>query len=936
VALLASRLLGAHVLALLLAAVGLGFAEGQRLLLEPATSYLDVLPREAVTLAARAVSLDSGRIEGPLWAELPPGWTLLVPPGELRLAEGAERGVLFTVLVPAAAKAGEHWLRLAYRSERANESQALFVLNVMPMAKVEVELFESPGVAVAGERYMVSFLVRNTGNVGQDLMLVASDNLGTALAVVPESVRLEPGQVQKASVEVPVSPSLTSTQAQEVELVARAATLQTVVPASGATTPGFTSGPDMASARTTVELVPRQLDSLAAYQTYPLTVTLTGSLDGDRADLGWALGRSVVVVSGSGKVVEDDPGTLVMRLENSANLARRRYLARYQRPGFGVALGHQGFRLSPLLDEGNGVGLSVNAKRQLDDWGVAGQLTAYRRQERTGGGLGAAVSMPFGAEWSSQVLVDTRGTAVSSGLQYSFTGGEDGIPYSAGFELEFGVRLPSGAVTPGNALLVGGRVRWGRSDLSASYRGIDAGFDGKEADRRAFDLDAVLSVDELLSGVLAWPVEFQLDWRIASERPSGSEMAVEALSPRRKFHFAVGLAARPGGAGAGRAEVDLEYQRFGTVAAGAGADEDGHRLGLGLGLTLAGRAVVQQSLAWRREPMSAGEAEDSLIYEGAAGAPFAEGRLNARAALSYGLQGGRLDQLKLHAEWSGAVAEGWDVTVGSGLSAPGSEIWEISADASHDLGDDSVLRFDFAASTFRDRHPRLGAGISYSFPVRVPLWRRADFGEVRGRLVDSTGDAMAGAIVQLGGLTTVTGADGRFHFPAIHEGEHHVRLRAGSLPPGLVTDPVTPYPVLVVGRQETALVMTVRRAARVEGRIVLATGEQPGPSAGLVFIGPTEVDETGLLRGVVIELIGQSGTRLAVSDGEGNFSFGSLLPGPWELQVRHGELPEPYIVELDEEEVLLAEGEVRAVEVRVVPVARRIEFVDEGVVRGDH
>ncbi|HEX6903329.1 MAG TPA: carboxypeptidase regulatory-like domain-containing protein [Thermoanaerobaculia bacterium] len=162
-------------------------------------------------------------------------------------------------------------------------------------------------------------------------------------------------------------------------------------------------------------------------------------------------------------------------------------------------------------------------------------------------------------------------------------------------------------------------------------------------------------------------------------------------------------------------------------------------------------------------------------------------------------------------------------------------------------------------------------------PGRGPILIRLDPAAfLRGRVVDEAGQAVSGAVIDLEWQEVLpedpdertvgtpllrsarSNSDGRFEITALPEGEVKLDVRA----PGLI--PLEAFEV-AIPRPDTApeLTLTLRRGARLEGRVTTTDGK-PVPGARV------SVD-----------------TGSALSDAEGAYTVDGLAPGQQEVRVFH-------------------------------------------------
>jgi hypothetical protein len=93
-------------------------------------------------------------------------------------------------------------------------------------------------------------------------------------------------------------------------------------------------------------------------------------------------------------------------------------------------------------------------------------------------------------------------------------------------------------------------------------------------------------------------------------------------------------------------------------------------------------------------------------------------------------------------------------------------------------------------------------------------------------------------------------------------------------------------------------------------------------------------DKSELKLGNILVEISRSGESIRqVTDDEGRFSFYDLRPGRWMIKVADDNLPPYHYVEKESYPVELKSGEEQDVVIQVLPRVRKIQMIDEGVVR---
>jgi protocatechuate 3,4-dioxygenase beta subunit len=136
---------------------------------------------------------------------------------------------------------------------------------------------------------------------------------------------------------------------------------------------------------------------------------------------------------------------------------------------------------------------------------------------------------------------------------------------------------------------------------------------------------------------------------------------------------------------------------------------------------------------------------------------------------------------------------------------------------------------------------------------------------------------VAGVTLQAGSASAVTDANGRYEL-SLEPGTHTVRIAATSVPFGYQVEGPTTFTVSLGPRRRVERDISLISSGRVEGRLDLK--------------GPPETRPP--LDGVTIVLASAGTRRTAVTDQDGDFSFGNVPPGTYRLSVEEETLGEFY------------------------------------------
>lgn len=938
-------------LVLLLSLAGVGYA--QPLSLEAVTPPLVALPRATVSLALRLENTGNAPWRGTPELSVLQGWRALLPPEEVALGPGERYLALFTVLIGARAEAGAYTLPVrvsgpagaGVSATYTATDTATFTVTVQEVRALEAVLLDAPPYVVAAP-YTARFSVRNAGNSPEQVALRARDNLALPLSTDPAALRLGPGEAAEVSVRVGVSADLGRSERHTLYLEA-----------SLPRDPEVTGRADA-----TVELIPRAFSEASAYHLFPLRVRVGERLSGGPQAVADPFGGLNLSASGVGKLWEDDPGFLTLQLGAGPSRTGNTNLVSYESPEVQVAAGRQSLSLTPLTSRRTAVGLDAEGALELGDplgaevdMQLGAQVLAYTAPTDAGVGVRASAGLGSLAEVGAYSLASAGpyGTVVGGlfGLYPEF-GGEGGVALT--LETEYGVQTDTGA----RGFRVGGEAGVGGGAASASWQQAEAGFQAASDDRYTLTASGALA----LSG---WALPTYLSGRFEQR---GSYLPGELLvSPPERLErswsgrVSSSLGAPLLGTGLGAVGVSLRYtdqHSFGVLGA---ATRSRRELGFGVSLPFSQGTQLRQDLSWLREFRATGGdtlegdvlggelvgeliGDETLGYDASAVLALGPGTLTPRLGGAYSLLSGGFTKALFGLGWSGSVDEADSVALAleGTLELSGERPLAVSAVGSYGFAGGQALDVDLRGRAYySSREPSLELALGYSLPLEVLLGRLASVGEVVGRFVDEAGAGVPGLVVQLGGLSVLTQADGSFSFPAVPEGAQALVLVAAGGAPDQLAVPLLPYEVGVRAGETVAANFRVVRPAAVRGQVRFVQSAPPeggspaGPGVEVIFGAGRPAEEAGLVGNLVAELrsdgVKNGDTVLRVrTDAEGRFQFDRLPPGRWRLTLLRGSLPELYRLTPASQLLTLEPGGTARAEVELEPMARKVQFRDGG------
>ncbi len=310
-----------------------------------------------------------------------------------------------------------------------------------------------------------------------------------------------------------------------------------------------------------------------------------------------------------------------------------------------------------------------------------------------------------------------------------------------------------------------------------------------------------------------------------------------------------------------------------------------------------------------------------------------EARWVQAASGRYAAYGARVDYASVQAAWRTRLSIQQQRETGP---------WVWTVDGAWDSSERRLVARADAAREIGLWRVGVAGGLAYAYgdasaPWRADLSLRASYGWtwsvpevvttlVGGRAlgivegaVETTGPALAGVRIDVGPYRLITDADGRFEV-ALPPGEYEFRLDATSVPAAHRLVDATVLRVTIAAGERVPVVWRTIRTTVLDG---------------LVREPPDANDASAPPRGVqtLLLVIDAEGLRRFVGTGtDGTFRLRGLAPG--NVVVRLVEVPlGAVVIGATEQTLVLADGELAAVEFVVEPVRARAQSFTERAVR---
>ncbi len=212
--------------------------------------------------------------------------------------------------------------------------------------------------------------------------------------------------------------------------------------------------------------------------------------------------------------------------------------------------------------------------------------------------------------------------------------------------------------------------------------------------------------------------------------------------------------------------------------------------------------------------------------------------------------------------------------------------------------------------------------VEYSIPLGVPVGRNPETGQLSGSVFDAQNgqSGIGGVIIKLDQRATVTNEEGRFVFYGLKAGPSLLSIEQRTLGPNRITALETPAQINIEGGRKTEFDVAVVRSGKISGQVM---------AYDFADTKENKYAEKHGLANSLIELRGQQTTYNQITDEHGFFRFDELRQGKWTLRVIDQVSPNFY-VENDTFEFDIACGGEEKVLIKVLPLVRQIQFLEEG------
>lgn len=882
------------------------------------TGTREVQPGKAATIVFSIASQTDLPVSYRTAIILPAGWRLLSGSEPLTLGARARETRLVFVAVPTLAIAGRQAIELRLSGERDSTrpaARAVAVVAVAAKPRVELVAVEAPQFVVAGDQYHAAFLLKNSGNAGVAVRLVARSH--PAFPATIDSIPfLRPGEQRTVRVTV-------STRGIDPSSVTHTLDVEALVGSANDL---------VAKAQTSVLVVTRAADGGDGY-TIPGQMRI---IAGGRANSTRSLGAAVEL---SGKGALSDGGAtridFLARRSRYAQLPfalRDEYRFNLENPHYALRLGQQLMAISPLLREGRtGSGasgwlkagaLTVGGFHSDDRWDPVKAMARITHRAPEEGGF--AELRPIRA------LTVGVGYLASSSTSLVSAESDRHQLWAARLRLEpisllrvsaeSGYGLGADAGQHGSMITASGDSRYLayyflREKSDTGFAGTRPGTTGSVAQV------ALRPLRRLQLAGSSRDFDFSVQSLVDGARTSGSSREIK------------GSVSIPGLAAIEYKSLERDFAAVGLRRSDVTGVQQTASIRLTPRLGFASFEARMERGVLREKAGSKRPVESSTLQSTIEGPGRSLTLFVRRDAGPFGFAA--VDQSR----WSEGISSALRTRSGIFL-----EMYAVRVQDSTTVGSlisstiDASLGFTAKSgygAVFRWRalynaapvYPEMQ--LTLTIPLGVPGRRAGNAGRITGRVYDiETGRGVANALVRVGDKAVLTDQRGGLVIGGLRPDIYNVELDPSSVG-GRVALAGATAAVSARAGKTIRIELGVGRSSRVDGRVRLYA-----PADALQWDGSIEqTHDVSGVAGLLVRLTDGKQTIRRVTNGDGEFEVTDLSPGRWTASLSAADIPAQHYLAAESVVTMVVAGETAKVEFRVLPRKRTLRMVGGGDVR---
>ncbi len=882
-------------------------------------SLFETVPGRNMTIAFHVVSLSDTQ-EYMSEVTLPEGWKTITKEFPFTLEKSRSVLRLVSFFVPQNTVANRYEVFYAVRS-RKNPTvyqTATVAVEVMPFRKIEMSVLQAPQYVIAGESYSVMLQVRNESNICDQLQLMIEKSDSLHVSADAEQFSIPTGQTRTVTIHVLTNASITQAAIHSLFYSIRCAD----------------RSEPQARAQSSVRIIPRIQGSDDRFLRFPTTWTAAFIMQRQegRSNSGFQ-GR----VSGEGALDEKNKVRVSFRMRGpdayrrsiSVYAERDEYTVSVWTQRIGLHAGDRSYSASSLTQNaryGRGAGLDVQAGSGLS-FGVYAQKSRWFMSESRSWAAFARYSpkpdQKYQITWVDNTDVFAQGKMVSlSAALHPFPSiqvdAEAAAAVSRG-RREVGWKGQFG----GNRSFYSWQLNWihASPDFPGYYRDTDfftAGLvlrpvrNGSitlnfQNDRQNFEMDTtrlIAPLTHFLQTGAAYSVTRRLRVSVDAIRRDTRDRLSSKLFDYCEHSY--------------RFQIDGGMDRF---SASLGA-ETGRTENRNYGRT----SSMNRVMANVRVAPDTRQSYSWYVYLDENNRYTSRPQRQVTAGFDASFQASKRVDLQLHVQNNYTPEE---VYMDRNLT-------ELAFRYTLPIG--HTLQLKGRTTLIRNSLDRKDRALvaEYTAPIGIPVAVRRNSCVVKGRITDTeSGRPVPDMIVRINGSTAVSDENGYYTFRNLKQKTYYLSVDRATVGLNRVTARETPIEVSAQpGKEGLTVDIGLVRSASLRGCVALdSLRASSAPASDSAFVSGAgaadSVREAGLPN-ILIEMTREDEVIRLISNKEGAFHFDELRPGVWKMKIYDYNIPEYHRIEKSEFEIELKPADRKIQDVRVVPIRRKVKFLQEG------
>ncbi len=203
----------------------------------------------------------------------------------------------------------------------------------------------------------------------------------------------------------------------------------------------------------------------------------------------------------------------------------------------------------------------------------------------------------------------------------------------------------------------------------------------------------------------------------------------------------------------------------------------------------------------------------------------------------------------------------------------------------------------------------------YVVQINAPLYKSFNAGHLEGKIISEGAEKIEGIVIGLNEGIAISDKNGYFQFNNLKPGKYFLTAHSSSFGKNDITEFAGPFEIDILPKSVSEFELKLIKSSTIKGKVQFNKGKQFGLKSN-------ETDETK----VVIELKNNKVSLYTITDNEGNFYFGNLRPGPWEISIVDDNLKKKYSIPNNHQKIGLESGKTKSVKFLMKPKKRNIHM----------